>query len=452
MPHISKARGLPVLIIGDVLAYFFSLVLTLAVRYGEIPGRHLLAVHVPSFMVLTGLFLIVNFSAGLYDKQITVSRSRLEFYIVRVQIINALIGVIFFYFAPVEIAPKANLLIFFLISTALLVVWRAIMYPVVSASRMQRTLILGQGEDMNEMIQEIGRSPRYGITIVQHIEPHAELATFVATLRSAVNETMPTVIIADLHDAKIEAALPFLYNMIFSGIQVMDASRVYEDIFGRIPLSMVGERWLVEHSSMALGNRRTYDAIKRAMDIVVAGIGALVSLIFYPFIILAIKIDDHGAIFVTQERIGSNGKHVRIVKFRSMSGNDSGKYGAGKTTKNVVTRAGAFLRKSRLDELPQLWNVLKGDLSLVGPRPELPALTAIYEKEIPYYNVRHLVKPGLFGWAQIYHEQHPHHGVATEATRDKLSYDLYYIKNRSLGVDLKIMLRTAHILVSAAGK
>lgn len=218
---------------------------------------------------------------------------------------------------------------------------------------------------------------------------------------------------------------------------------------------MVGERWLVEHAATSLSNRRTYDFTKRVLDVIVATIGAVISLVFYPFVIAAIKLEDDGPIFITQKRVGMNGGSASIIKFRSMSGNDSGNYvntGATSGTRLRITRVGNFLRKSRIDELPQFWNVIRGDLSLVGPRPELPSLAAIYEKEIPYYNARHLVKPGLFGWAQIYHEAHPHHMVATEDTRDKLSYDLYYIKNRSLMLDIKIVLRTLDILMKRSGR
>ena len=177
----------------------------------------------------------------------------------------------------------------------------------------------------------------------------------------------------------------------------------------------------------------------------------VVSLIFYPFIILAIKLDDGGPIFIVQDRVGQNNKVVRIVKFRSMSRDDQGVYGNDRVP-NKVTRVGKFLRKTRLDELPQLWDVLMGDLSFIGPRPELPALAKQYTEEIPYYNVRHLIKPGLSGWAQIYHEMHPHHGVDTTETKNKLSYDLYYLKNRSLFLDIKIALRSLKILLSIAGR
>jgi lipopolysaccharide/colanic/teichoic acid biosynthesis glycosyltransferase len=175
-------------------------------------------------------------------------------------------------------------------------------------------------------------------------------------------------------------------------------------------------------------------------------------LIFYPFVYIAIKLDDGGPIFIIQERVGKDGKNVNFYKFRSMSGNDQGKYGKDGTSKHFVTRIGKIIRKTRIDELPQLWSVIKGDLSLIGPRPEFPALVNVYDKEIPFYNARHLVKPGLSGWAQIYHEAHPHHAIATEDTKEKLSYDLYYIKNRSLALDIKIALRTMQILMKRAGK
>lgn len=120
--------------------------------------------------------------------------------------------------------------------------------------------------------------------------------------------------------------------------------------------------------------------------------------------------------------------------------------------KKIVTRFGAFLRKSRLDEFPQLWNVIRGDLSLIGPRPEIPSLVKEYEDQIPYYDIRHLIKPGLSGWAQLYHDNHPHHASDVQETKVKLSYDLYYIKNRSVLLDFKIALKTLKKLASRAGK
>jgi lipopolysaccharide/colanic/teichoic acid biosynthesis glycosyltransferase len=198
-----------------------------------------------------------------------------------------------------------------------------------------------------------------------------------------------------------------------------------------------------------------FDLAKRSLDVAISFVLGIVSLFLFPFVYLAIKLDDRGVVFSYQTRVGQNGVPIKIMKFRTMSvANDDGKWGASTSVQvvNTVTRVGAFLRKSRIDELPQLWNVLKGDISLIGPRPEFPDPVASYSEKIPYYSLRHIVKPGLSGWAQIYHEKHPHHGLDTEETRNKLAYDLYYIKNRSFMLDIKIALRTLKVLISFAGK
>lgn len=190
--------------------------------------------------------------------------------------------------------------------------------------------------------------------------------------------------------------------------------------------------------------------VKRTMDIVVSLVFGIPSLVVYPFVALAIKLDDGGALFSSQTRVGQNNKPIKIFKFRTMTvANDKGEWGK---QQNKVTRVGYFLRKSRIDELPQIWNVLVGDISLIGPRPEFPVPVQMYSEQIPYYSVRHILKPGLSGWAQIYHERHPHHGLDAEETKNKLSYDLYYIKNRSVLLDVKIALQTLKILIMFAGR
>ncbi len=452
MTSVTNPKIGLILVVGDVLAYISSLVLTLTVRYGEIPSKHLLASHTISFSILIAVFIVVNFSAGLYDKQLTIIRGRIQGFLLRVQIINVLVGVTFFYLAPVAIAPKANLLIFFVISTLILLLWRVVMFPVISSTRKQTAIMIGKGDDVEDLYSELNNNQRYGLIFRERVVPGVSIEETLRLINETVKRTNVPVVVADFHDRIVESAMPSLYAMVFSGIQIIDASKMYETVFDRIPLSMVGERWLVENSGISLGTRRVYDGLKRVIDVVLAFIGGVISLVFYPFVYVAIKMEDNGPIFIDQDRVGKNGRPVKIFKFRSMSGNDNGKYGTSGTTSVEVTRVGRFLRNTRIDELPQFWAVFTGQLSLVGPRPELPALAHVYEKDIPYYNARHLVKPGLFGWAQIYHENHPHHAVDTEDTRDKLSYDLYYIKNRSLVLDMKIVLRTMQILMNRVGK
>ncbi len=463
--------------LGDLIAYVFSLILTLIFRYHVIPGQALLTIHLQSFWPLFILFLLVNFAVGLYDVRSALRRGWNGGAVLSAQLANAILGIAYFYLIPASIAPKANLFIFMVISTLALIVWRAIMYPTVSAAKKQTAVLIGSGEEIEEMSKEVNGQSRYGLFFKETVMPSASVSDIKSVVSEAVKRTGASIIVADLHNPTVEAAMPLLYSLVFSGVKVIDASRLYEGIFGRVPLSMVGERWLVENSNSALGNRRMYDILKRAMDIVIAFILGLISLVFYPFVWAAVKLDDRGPLFVVQERVGKNGKIFKMTKFRSMNADDGGNYGQGTgyrpfgseslrleevqgtegkdlntaKTKLKVTRVGSFIRLTRIDELPQIWSVLKGDQSLVGPRPELPPLVRVYEKEIPYYNARHLITPGLSGWAQIYHHAHPHHAVAVDDARDKLSYDLFYVKNRSFMLDLKIALQTLRALVSRQG-
>lgn len=452
MANSSVPKNILLLVVGDILVYAFSLIFTLVIRYGEIPTKALFMSHIPSFAILWAFFILVSFSAGIYDKRVGLIHGRITGLLLKVQIVNVILGIVFFYFAPVNIAPKANLFIYFLVSTGGLFLWRMIMFPVFSITRKQNAVIIGGGEDIRVLYDEINSSRRYGFTFKEHITAKSTVAEMVAAISSAVDRTKPTIIVADLHDRTIESAVPFLYSLIFSGVQVIDASRLYENVFDRVPLSIVGERWLVENSGVALGIRYFYDSLKRIMDIIIATFIGFILLLIYPFVYVAIKLDDGGDIFVLQDRVGKNGKIIRIAKFRSMTANDSGiyKHNNGKTALQI-TRVGKFIRMTRIDELPQIWSVIKGDQSLIGPRPELPALTNIYEKEIICYNARYLIKPGLSGWAQISHHAHPHHTVAVTDTRDKLSYDLFYVKNRSLALDIRIALQTIKSLISKQG-
>lgn len=439
------------LIAGDFVAYFFSLVIALAIRYGEMPNSQSLSIHLASFLILFAFFLLINFIVGLYEKQAGLIRTKVTGQLVQSQIIGVILGVMFFYFAPVTIAPKANLFIYFAVSTVLIFLWRNVMYPVMYRVKRQNAILVGEGKDIEDLYNEINSGARYNLVLKELIKPTNNADEMVRVIHGAINTHQSTVIIADFRNHNIDRSMSEFYALIFSGVQVIDASRFYEGVFDRVPLSMVGERWLVENASTSLGNRRIYDAVKRTTDVVVSVIIGTVSLIIYPFVYLAIWYEDRGPLFIKQERVGKNKKHISIIKFRSMSGNDGGNYTNG-TSQFKVTKVGKVIRKTRIDELPQLWNVIKGDLSLIGPRPELPTLVDTYDKEIPFYNARHLVKPGLSGWAQIYHEAHPHHEVATEDTRDKLSYDLFYIKNRSFAIDLKIALRTIQTLINVVGR
>jgi lipopolysaccharide/colanic/teichoic acid biosynthesis glycosyltransferase len=182
------------------------------------------------------------------------------------------------------------------------------------------------------------------------------------------------------------------------------------------------------------------------MDIFLSIVIGVFAILMYPFVFLAIKLEDGGPVLISQGRVGRNNKTITLYKFRSMKDSDGGKWLTENDKRH--TTVGKFLRRSRIDEFPQLWNVLRGDISLIGPRPDILNLGLELAKEIPYYNIRNIIKPGLSGWAQI-HQDKPPQSVAE--TKLRLAYDLYYIKNRSFLLDLKIAARTLKTLLVRAG-
>jgi len=449
MTIFNKKEAL-ILFVGDIALFYFALWLTLLVRYGAVPTGQILSLHLAPFSILFAVWVLVFFIAGLYEKHTLILKSRLPSVILNTQVINSVIAVLFFYFIPYfGIAPKTNLFLYLLVSFALILGWRVFGVPALGFRKKQKAILIGSGEEMRELRDEVNNNPRYNLTFVSSVDlDDIDALDFEDEVIKSIYSEGITTIVMDIRHEKVIPILPKLYNLIFSGVHFIDKYKVYEDIFDRVPLSLVGYNWFLENISSS--SHAGYDILKRGMDIMIAFVAGAISLAVYPFVYLAIKIEDGGPLFYANERVGQNNKPVKIVKFRSMTGFDTGEEVL--QSKRTVTKVGAFLRKSRIDELPQLWNVLKGELSLIGPRPEYPALAKRYEQEIPYYDVRHLIKPGLSGWAQMYHGEHPHHGIDVQETKRKLSYDLYYIKNRSFLLDLKIALKTIKTLLSRTGK
>lgn len=447
---LSSRREALLLFLGDIIIFALSLWFVLLLRYQGTPDQALFWVHIQPFSILFVVWVIVFFTAGLYERHTTLFRRRLPSVVFTAQAVNAVLAVMFFYFVPFfGIAPKTNLFLYLVVSFPLILAWRTIAPSLWSAGKKEQAILIGSGEEMRELRDEVNGNSQYRFKFLSTIDlDKTEGLDFNEDIAKRVYTEEISLIAIDLRNKKVGPMLPHLYNLIYSNVRFVDANRLYEDIFNRVPISLLEYNWFLENISNA--PHAAYDTAKRIMDLLVGGILFIVSLIFYPFVALALKMEDGGPVFIFQERIGQNNVPMRLIKFRSMTTDDAGKYGPNNT--NKVTRIGAFLRTSRIDELPQLWNVFRGDLSLIGPRPELPTLVKQYENHIPYYNIRHLIKPGLSGWAQLYHENHPHHGVAVDETKEKLSYDLYYIKNRSLVLDLVIGMKTVKTLLMRVGR
>jgi exopolysaccharide biosynthesis polyprenyl glycosylphosphotransferase len=237
------------------------------------------------------------------------------------------------------------------------------------------------------------------------------------------------------------------YQLVCAGVPVIEFSRLSEEFTGKIPVSVINENWFLEN--LREFNKLGFEIFKRALDVTAAVMLGLVALLISPFIFIAIKFDSEGAVLFQQKRTGKGGQEFNLIKFRTMK-QDAESKGAQWAAKNDsrITRVGGFMRKTRIDELPQLWNVLRGEMSLVGPRPERPEFVEKLVQDLPFYGARHLVKPGLTGWAQINFG----YGASVDDTMEKLQHDLYYIKNRCVWLELSILLKTLGTVLRYEGR
>ncbi len=448
MKTLGKKEAL-ILFVGDIFFFVFSLWLSLYIRFGEMPTMTRFQTHFVPFSFIFVFWFLIYFIAGLYEKHTLILKSKLPSVIFNAQVLCSIFAIVFFYTIPFfGITPKTILFIDLLISFILSVAWRKYGTGLLGFGARESALLIGSGAEMKELFDEVNGNSRYGINFISSLDVSdisgIDIPSEVIT---PIYENGVKIIAVDFSHRGVGPLLPHLYNLIFSKISFIDSHRIYEYIFDRIPLSLVTYSWFLENISVS--PKFTYDFLKRVMDIVVAFLLGVVSLVLYPFVWFSIKMDDGGKIFIRQERVGQNNHIIQILKFRTMSVDDGGAGNASREQK--ITSVGRYLRASRIDELPQLWNVLRGDISLIGPRPELPRLVELYEKEISFYNVRHLIKPGLSGWAQLYQKTPPKFATDYDQTKIKLSYDLFYIKNRSFWLDIKIALKTIRELVSRRG-
>ena len=449
--NLVPKREYLVLLAGDVIVFFIALYLTLALRYFALPSVALLAAFIVPFSLLFAAWIAIFFLAGVYGRYTRLFRGRLLSTILYTQILNVIIAALFFFFVPVfGIAPKTILFLYLFVSFALIVAWRVWLFPALPVGRKLKGILIASGPDAMALAEEIRHDGRYPFKLESVVDTSraSQPEVIREALRAMENDEVAFLIV-DFSDRAVSASFPILYDAAFRKRRfgLVDAIELYQEMFECVPLSLVRYEWILANVSSS----RVYDGLKRAIDVLVAVVCGAVSLIAYPFVALAIRLDDGGPLFITQTRVGRFQQPIHIVKFRTMSGNDEGNYGASGRSELAVTRVGKWLRLLRLDELPQLWNVLVGDLSLIGPRPELPALASLYGARIPHYSARYLVAPGLSGWAQLKHDRHPHHGEAILETSEKLSYDLYYLKHRSLWLDMYILLQTFRVVLTARG-
>jgi sugar transferase (PEP-CTERM system associated) len=319
-----------------------------------------------------------------------------------------------------------------------------------------RVLVLGSGQEAAEVVRYIAEDAKHTYFLAgicsfdddNTLRPFAPVMERDLTIMEAVRRTRPDQIVVAIRERRGSVLpLPELLAARLSGVNVVELASFFEQTHGCVKLEHMRASWLIYGD----GFRRTFfrGFIKRGFDLLTSLSLLVVALPLMIFTALLVKIDSRGPMLYRQERVGIGGRLFSIYKFRSMriDAEADGKPQWAKKQDNRITRVGRFIRLTRLDELPQLFNVLRGEMSFVGPRPERPYFVEQLSQSIPYYQARHSIKPGITGWAQV----RAGYGASVEDTRTKLEYDIYYLKHHSLYLDLLIILETIGVVVSARG-
>ena len=319
---------------------------------------------------------------------------------------------------------------------------RILMLPVLR----QRVFMLGNGERARRLVKILRTRRELGMDVVGWAGETGESLTHETlskTLRELNGKHGVDRVILALADRRSTMPLEDLLTLRLAGIKIQDGTGLLEEVSGQVEVDELRPAWLIFSEGFRLS--ATYQFTRRAVSIICSLLLLLLMLPLIPVIILLIKLTSPGHVFYYQERTGINGLTFLCYKFRSMRPDaevDTGPTWASDDDPRV-TRIGRFLRRTRLDEIPQLWNVIRGDMAFIGPRPERPEFVNKLRKEIPYYYLRHIFRPGLTGWAQINYG----YGSSIEEAKEKLRYDLYYIKNGSLALDFIILFETAKAVI-----
>jgi exopolysaccharide biosynthesis polyprenyl glycosylphosphotransferase len=453
---MNRPTGVKItMILLDVLLMGAALFAALTVRLGHLPenttSRELFIAFVPVFAAWIAIFYV----NGLYLVEDWSSAANLLRKLAQNLIGCGVVAAILFYLTRgPALAPKTILLltiVFFGLaawcSRALLGLLTATLW------RKRRIAFIGFNEDTRALTDWIQLHPARGLEVVAvhstspetapvGIEVITDFARITAGVMSGAIDDL--VINDSLHDDPQQGAAVF--RLLSFPVRLLRFTNLYEETLRRVPLGSINDFWFIENMGQVSAN--PYDQIKRTIDVILALVALIVTLPFWPLFAAMIKIDSCGPVYFRQQRVGKGGTEFQIIKFRTMWNLPHG-FAPTRENDERITRIGRLFRMLRIDELPQLLNVLRGDMSLVGPRPERPELVNHLETEIPYYRQRMMIRPGLTGWDQVCGE---YHSAAVADTYKKLQFDLFYIKNRSLFLDLTILLKTAQTIVSRSGR
>jgi sugar transferase (PEP-CTERM system associated) len=400
---------------------------------------------------VTGVVLLLSHWLDLYDSTNLGEKWDQVFRMLLVLGVVALaLSAVGFAF-PTLLPGNGSALAGLLILTITLFCWRtAYSWMVKQSFLRERVYVLGTGERAERLVRGLRERSALGIEVVGwtgNVDGELTRDSVAAHLLALVRAKGVHRVIVAMLDRRGTLPVEELLDLRLTGVKVEEATSWLERISGRIEVEQLYPSWLIFADGFRFSN--FFRLVRRVLNFSVALVGLLLSLPFIPFIVLAVKLGSPGPALYRQERVGRRGKPFYCYKFRTMRDGAEADTGATWAADDDprITKVGKFLRSSRLDEIPQLWCVLKGDMHFVGPRPERPEFVEWLSKEIPYYGVRHVVRPGITGWAQVQYK----YGNTLEDAREKLQYDLFYIKNASLGLDFLIMFQTIKIVLLGRG-
>lgn len=454
----SKLKQI-ILLLGDIAIFYLALYLTLYLRYFNHPESRFWEQNSAVFSLIFLIWIIIFYIGSLYDLKKFAHRGRFVENYLKTLAVSLVISIIFFYLFPYNnISPKTNLLIFAGVFSALFISWRFLFSYILKNRLPKNNLgVIGYNPHLAELIKDFKASPHMGYDIKfiilsegEDIDPEIKDLVEVFDESDGLEELSSKYKITNIILAKNVNNSPDLRRRLFNclplGISYTTLPNFYEKITGRVPLEIIGQSWFLENLDLA--DKKVFEFIKRSFDLFLAILLLILSAPFWPLIILAIKLNSHGPIFFTQYRMGQNNIPFKMYKFRTMK-TDNNDYGLTVEGDKRITSVGQVLRKTRIDEIPQLLNIIKGQMSFIGPRPERPEFIAELKENVPFFDIRTLVKPGISGWDQISGE---YHSASVADTIKKLQHDLFYIKNRSLFLDITIILKTIKTIVAHEGR
>jgi sugar transferase (PEP-CTERM system associated) len=406
--------------------------------------------------LVTALCELCFYYNELYDLTVVHSKSELLVRVLQAAGAAAIVLAFAAFAAPSLILDPGTFVTALGVFVVAVITWRVTFNHLARDPHLEeRVLILGTGNTARMLAQQIGRQQDFAYRLVGFIEDfedntqvrHHDILGDVNDIGRIVGERRVDRIVVGLSDRRGRLPIQQLLRAKMSGVRVEDATTTYERLTGKILIDDLKPSWLIFSDGFRAS--RWTRLVKRTLDLSLSIIGFIVAAPVMVLTAAAIKLDSPGSPLYSQERVGENGRVFRIFKFRSM------RIDAERTGRPIwatdrdprITRVGRFIRLTRLDELPQLWNVMNGDMSFVGPRPERPYFVEQLAREIPFYMQRHAVKPGITGWAQVKYR----YGSSIEDAMEKLRYDLYYIKHLSIFFDLTIVLDTVKVILFGKG-